>query len=109
MEVPFRSVFLLTWLILVLYLVPVTVSGNQSGSSENNHETHIIEDLSDRNTEIIKLNRTFQDLLEKGDLEGSKLLTEKLLKRIDPFIDKNYLSDSYYFIGVYYFFVRKNT
>jgi len=110
MEVPFRSVFLLTWLILVLYLVPVTVSGNQSGSSENNHETHIIEDLSDRNTEINKLNRTFQDLLEKGDLEGSRLLTEELLKRINnPSIDKNYLSDSYYFIGVYYFFVKKTS
>ena len=58
-------------------------------------------------TEFNKLNSSLQEMLEKGDLAGSKLLSDQLLRKINNTdIDSTILSDSYYYIAVYYSFIN---
>ena len=61
------------------------------------------EDPEKLTIEFNKLNTSFQVLLERGDLAGSKILSDQILRKINnPGIDSTILSDSYYFIAVYY-------
>ena len=56
--------------------------------------------------EINQLNLALQALLVKSDFDGSRLIVDHIIQKINNNnnIDSITLSDSYYFIGVYYLF-----
>ena len=57
--------------------------------------------------EINQLNLSLQSLLIKNDFDGSRLIVDRIIQKINnDNIGSKTLSDSYYFIGVYYSFTR---
>jgi CHAT domain-containing protein len=59
--------------------------------------------------EIQQLNKSLQLQLSKGNTEGGRLVAESIIQKIDSNLikDTKTLSESYYFIGVYYSIVKK--
>ena len=70
-------------------------------SSETSSPDYILVDKI--TSEIEKLNQTLLNLLTISDLQNSKLIVEKLIQKTgDGNVDEKVLSDSYYYIGIYF-------
>jgi len=63
--------------------------------------------ISNSSKEVDQLNVSLRTLLINGDYTGSRLIIDKIIKKIgDNNIDVKTLSESYYFIGVYHSLTR---
>jgi CHAT domain-containing protein len=103
---------------LLLYFFILTVSISASGShclyknlftiKELDPVKTVINNDSEPGTkEIIQLNQILKSHLLKGDFEKSRIVVDLIIQKIsDNYIDSRTLSDTYYYIGVYFSFTR---